>query len=120
MALRTNLKSQLGNLSNTVHQAEKAATKQIRQIMKSTERIRAKQLKHVHSLIKKAEMLRSSGLAKQAEKVKDEIESRATAGFEILMSKLNLPSKKEIERLTKKVSALQKKIEDLEKTRSTN
>lgn len=118
MSLQTNLKSQMNSLSSKVTKAEKVAAKQIRQILKSTERIRGQQLKHIQSLIRKAEALKSTTLAKQARSVKSEVESRASAGLELLLAKLNVPSRKELERLTKKVTSLQKKIEDLEKSRS--
>ncbi len=115
MAIRSNLKTQIDTLASRVNQAEKAAGKQVRQIIKSTEKFRNQQLKNVQVLMKKAEKLKATPLAKRAEQVKDQIETGASAGLHFVMGKLNLPSRAEVERLQKKITTLQKRIDELEK-----
>jgi polyhydroxyalkanoate synthesis regulator phasin len=116
MAIRSNLKTQIDALATRVNQAEKAATKQVRNLLKTTEKFRSEQSKHVHALIKRAERLKSMPLAKKAEQLREQVEMGASAGLQFLMAKLNVPSRGEIDRLQKKISNLQKRIDDLEKS----
>lgn len=115
MSLKSNLKNQLDALSSKVKHAEKAAEKQIKAVLKSTEHLRDHQLKNVRSLVKKAQHLKESDLAKRAEKVAKEIEIRASTGLELMLAKLNIPTRAEIDRLNKKINSLQKRIEESEK-----
>lgn len=111
------LKTKLETIRNRVTAAEKVAEKQIRSALKSTEKFRSDQLKTVQGLLKKARSSKQSQhLISQAEKVRHEIEERATAGLDLVMAKLNLPSRKEVERLTKRISSLQKRLEEVETT----
>jgi polyhydroxyalkanoate synthesis regulator phasin len=115
MVARSNLHTQIDNIANRVTQAEKAAAKQVRHVLKSTEKFRNQQLKNVQALIKQAERLKATPLAKRAEQLRDELETKASAGLHYLMGKMNLPSRSEIDRLTKKISTMQKRIDELEK-----
>jgi SMC interacting uncharacterized protein involved in chromosome segregation len=115
MTIRANLKSQIDSLASRVTQAEKTAAKQVRNVLKSTEKFRGQQLKRVQLLLKKAEKLKATPLAKRAEEVRSQIESGASAGLQFLIAKLNVPSRAEVERLNKKISGLQKRIDELEK-----
>lgn len=118
MAIPANLKKQLETIRTKVTHAEKLAEKQIKTALKSTEKFRADQLKNVQNLIKTARGLKQAQLIEAAEKVRADIEERASAGLDLIMGKLNLPNKKEIERLNKRISALQKRVEELETTKS--
>lgn len=118
MSLQSGIKKQLNTIVSTVTSAEKAAEKQIRTALKSTEKFRHEQLKNVQSLIKKARAnKKGQQFLAQAEKVRKDIETRATTGVDLLLAKLNLPSKKEIERLNKRVSSLQKRLEEVESSK---
>lgn len=119
MSISQQVKKQLDSIKTKVVDAEKSAHKQIQSAIKNTEKFRAEQLKTVQGLIKKAQGMDQKHLIQKAESVRHEIEMRATAGFEILMAKLNVPSKKEIERLNKRVGALQKRIDELESKKSS-
>ena len=116
MSFNSNFKQLVDHLSNNVKNAEKAAEKQIRAVLKSTEHLRDKQLKNVQVLMKRAKALRATEIANRAERVAKEIEGRATTGLEILLAKLNVPTRSEIERLTKKINALQKRLDESEKS----
>lgn len=118
MPLANQIKAQVNTLSQKVTQAEKVAGKQVRQILKSTEKFRGQQLKKLQQLVKKAEGLKSNELVVKANKVRHTIESGAALGFEMLLAKMDIPSKKEIERLNKKVATLQKRLDEVEKKRS--
>jgi polyhydroxyalkanoate synthesis regulator phasin len=120
MSFKSNFKHQIESISSRVLDAEKAAEKQIRAVLKSSEHLRDKQLKNVQMLMKRAKALRQTDIAKRAEKVAKEIEGRAATGLEILLSKLNVPSRAEVDRLNKKISALQKRLDQSEKTSSKN
>lgn len=119
MALPQQLREQVVALSQKVTKAEKIAEKQVKQILKSTERFRGQQLKKVQVLIKQAERLKSGPLVNKAKQVRSSLESSAALGIDYLMNRLDIPTKKEIERLNKKVAHLQKKIESLEKSKSS-
>jgi len=115
MTLPAELKKQLNTIVTTVSSAEKVAEKQIRTALKSTEKFRQQQLKTVQNLIKKARNhKKGQQLLAQAEKVKRDIESRATTGLDLLLAKLNLPTKKEVERLNKRMANLQKRLDQVE------
>lgn len=116
MSFQSNFKHQIESISSKVLDAEKAAEKQIRAVIKSTEHLRTKQLKNVQNLMKRARALRETEIAKRAEKVAKEIEGRAATGIEILMAKLNVPTRAEVDRLTKKINALQKRLDESEKS----
>lgn len=118
MATRSNIRIQLTHLAGKVSQAEKNATKQIKTILKGTERFRSEQLKNVKLIIKRAQRLRASPLTQRAEELKQRIETGASAGFQLLLTRLNVPSKNEVERLQKKLVGMQKRIEELEKQTS--
>jgi len=92
----------------------KNAEKQIKTALKSTEKFRQQQLKNVQNLIKKARGLKQKQVVEGAERVRKEIEQKAGEGLDLLFAKLNLPSKKELERLNKRVSSLQKRLEEVE------
>ncbi len=115
MTIPTELKKQLDAIKNRVTQAEKAAEKQIHAAIKGTEKFRTHQMKNVQNLIKKARANKQSQefLAK-AEQVRSELSETATAGLDMLLQKMNLPSKKEVDRLNKRISSLQKRLEELE------
>jgi len=114
MAIPTNLKKQLETIKTRVTNAEKVAEKQIRSALKTTEKFRDDQMKNVQNLIKKARTMKQAEFVEAAERLRSEIEERATAGFDLLIGKLNLPNKKEVDRLNKRISALQKRVEELE------
>ena len=114
MTLANQFKNQVEGLSKKVIEAEKNAAKQVRTILKGTEKFRAQQLKKLQQLAKRGQQLKSTDLGKRAQQVRDQIEAGAQLGWDLLLQKLDLPSKKDFERLTKKVSSLQKKIEELE------
>lgn len=111
MSLQSNLKKQIGAIKN--------AEKQIKTALKSTEKFRNQQLKNVQSLIKKARGLKHAQVVEGAERVRKEIEQKAGEGLELLLAKLNLPTKKEIERLNKRVSSLQKRLEEVETSKKS-
>ena len=114
MNLANELKSQVEGLSKKVLSAEKNAAKQVRTILKGTEKFRSQQLKKLQQLAKRGQQLKSTDLGRKAQQVRDQIEAGAQLGWDFLLQKLDLPSKKDLERLTKKVSSLQKKIDELE------
>lgn len=115
MSFKSNLKTQIDSISSKVMDAEKNAEKKIRAAIKSTESLREKQLKNVERLMKRAQALRETEIAKKAERVAKDLENRAATGFEILLSRMNVPTRSEVERLHKKISALQKRLDEYEK-----
>ncbi len=119
MALANQIKSQVSTLSQKVQNAEKAAGKQVKQILKSTEKFRGQQVKKLQQLVKKAEGINAHEIVTRAKQARDTIESSAALGMEILLNKFDLPSKKDFDRLNKKVVALQKRLDEIEKTRSS-
>ncbi len=118
MTLAKNLKQQITSISQKVAKAEKIAEKQILQAVKSTETFRNQQMKNAHALLKKARALKQADLVKNAEKVKKDLEGRAVEGVSKIFAKLNLPSRKEIDRLNKKISTLQKRLDEVEKKKA--
>lgn len=115
--LQSNLKKQLDSIKAKVVEVEKTAEKQVKSAFKNTEKFRAEQLKHVHALIKKAQNSKQGHhIVEAADRLKSDLEGKASAGFDLLLAKLNLPNKKEIDRLNKRISALQKRVEELEIT----
>lgn len=113
--LKTKLNTKINTISSKVGQAEKAAEKHIRNVLKSTEHYRAQQMKNVQQLLKQARGLRQTALIQKAEQVRKDVESVASAGLEMLLAKLQVPTRKEIDRLNKKVASLQKRIDDIKK-----
>jgi len=119
MTLKSGLKSQLNAISQRVAKAEKMAEKQVRTALKSTEQFRTHQLKNVQHLIKRARTLKQHQLVKNAEKLTKDLETRASAGLHLLFTKLNVPTRYDLERLSKRVSQLQKRLDDIEKTKGS-
>jgi len=119
MAARTNLKTQLNSISSRVIKAEKKAEYQVKQALKSTEQFRKGQLKNIQKIVKQARRLKKKDLLKKAECVRAELETKASQGLGFLLKTLNVPTKKEIERLNKKVTSLQKRLDKLEKPRAS-
>ena len=113
------LKTQLNSITSRITKVEKKAEKQIKQALKSSEKFKKQQLKNVQTVIRQARKLKKMDLIRQAEKVRREIEGRATKGMIKIMDVLNLPSKKEIGRLSRKVGALQKRLDQIEKQRNS-
>ena len=119
MSLANQLRSQVEELSKKVVAVEKNAAKQVRSVIKSTEKFRAQQLKKLQQLAKKSQSLKTTDLVKRVHQVRDQIETGAQMGWELLLQRMDLPSKKDLERLTKKVASLQKKIDELESKKSS-
>lgn len=113
--LSTRLKKQLDTVSGKIMSAEKMAEKQVKDVLSTTEKIRKEQLKNVQELMKEAKRLDSKALMRRAEKIKKEIETKASVGFAGILKTLNVPSSKELAALKRKVSTLEKKLKDLEK-----
>lgn len=111
------LAARLKTITEKMSQAEKLAEKQLKNVYKTTEAFRARQIKSAQEIFKTAKKLREGNLAKQANRVRRDIESRAHDSLETMLEKLNLPTKKEMDRLRKQVSHLQKRLDDLENPR---
>jgi|GEM_PF-4807231 len=107
-------KKQLDQVSTQIMKVEKNAQKQIQSVLKKTERMKSQQKKRLQVLIKDAKKMKAGQVISQAEKLKKEIESKANMGFEMLLKKLNMPSKKEVDALKRKVSSLDKKLKAFE------
>ena len=108
------MKKKLETIVGKVKHAEKNAEKQVREAMKSAEKFRETQMKNVHSLIKQARSLKKEDFAARAEQVRKDLEKGASQGFELLLAKLNVPTRGEVDRLNKRITALQKKIDEFE------
>jgi polyhydroxyalkanoate synthesis regulator phasin len=108
------MKKKLETIVGKVKHAEKNAEKQVREAMKSAEKFRETQMKNVQSLIKQARSLKKEDIAARAEQVRKDLEKGASQGFELLLAKLNVPTRGEVDRLNKRISALQKKIDEFE------
>jgi hypothetical protein len=117
--MQAKLKNQIDSISEKVSKAEKMAEKQIRQALKNTENFRSQQLKNIQQLIKQARTLKDSNIAKRADQVRKDLETKASEGLNLLLARINVPTKKEIERLSKKVASLQKRLDEVEKTKSS-
>lgn len=113
--IKEQLKKKIDEVSAKVLKAEKAAEKQVRSVLKKTDKLRKDQLKHVRAIVKDAKKVNSSTLMKKAESLKKKIESEATGGINSLLKTLKVPSQKEVDRLNKKISSLEKKLKDLDR-----
>jgi polyhydroxyalkanoate synthesis regulator phasin len=113
------LKLQLNSISSKIMKAEKKAEKQVKDAVKSSEAFRKSQLKNIQKVLKQAQRLKKKDLVRQAEKMKNDLEGKASKGLDFLLKTINVPSKKEIGRLSRKVGSLQKRLDALEKKRTT-
>lgn len=112
--LTSEVKKKIGEVSEKVLKAEKQAEAQIGDVLKKVEKIRKEQAAHVKKLMADARRLKSKELMKHVESARTEIEGRAKTGFEGLLKKLNLPTNKEIDKLNRKIAALEKRLKDLD------
>ncbi|MBN8555732.1 MAG: hypothetical protein J0L93_09835 [Deltaproteobacteria bacterium] len=115
--MQPKLKAQLQSISQKVSKAEKLAGKQIRHALKSTQSFRTQQMKNIQDLVKHARTLKNTKLAKQADQMRKDFETKAVEGLDLLLTKIHIPTRKELERLSKKVAALQKQLDDSKKTK---
>ena len=112
--LKSEFKKKLNDVSQRVIKAEKAAETQIHEVVKKVEAIRKEQSTRVRDLMAEARKLKSKELMKHVESAKKQLEQKATTGLEGLLKKLNLPTNKEIDKLNRKISALEKRLKDLD------
>jgi len=112
--IKDQFKKKLGDVSQKVMEAEKMAESQIGQVVKKVESIRKEQTTRVHKLMTEARKLKSKELVEHVEAAKKQIEEKAAAGFASLLKKLNLPTNKELDKLNRKISALEKRLKDLD------
>lgn len=117
--MNKNLKAQLETITKKVQEAEKVAAEQIRQILKTTDHVKKTQLKQIRDVIGKAKSMDRQDLIRQADQVKKTIESAASMGFDILLKKLAVATRKDIDSVSKKIATLQKRIEELEAKKTT-
>lgn len=115
---QSEMKKKLETIVSKVKEAEKTAEKSIRDAMKSSEKFRETQMKNVQSLIKQARSLKKEDIVSKAEQVRKDLEKGASQGFDLLLTKLNVPTRAEIDRLNKRISSLQKKVEELQESKS--
>lgn len=113
------LKKRMDELSKRVVSIERNAEKQIRDVVKKTEKAKADQKKRVQALLQEARRMNSSTLQKRAERLRKDVEGVASDGLETLLKKLNLPTKKEYQRLNRKVTSLEKKLKEQESSGSS-
>jgi len=112
--IQTQFKKKLGEVSQKVMQAEKMAESQIGEVVKKVESIRKVQTARVRELMAEARKLKSKELIEHVEAARKQIEEKAATGFASLLKKLNLPTNKELDKLNRKISALEKKLKDLD------
>lgn len=115
LKLKDQIKKQIDSVSAKLLSAEKVAEKQVRSVLKKTDKVRKDQLKNVRKLLKDAQKLNSGQLIKKAEELAKQVETEASGRYDYLLKRLRLPSQKEIDRLNKKVSALEKKLKSLDR-----
>jgi len=113
------MKKKLEDIVGKMKNAEKTAEKKVREALKTSEKFRETQMKNVQSLIKQARSLKKEDLVSKAEQVRKDLEKGASEGFELLLTKLNIPTRAEIERLNKRMTSLQKKIDELQNSKET-
>jgi len=112
--IQTQFKKKLGDVSQKVMQAEKLAETQIGEVVKKVEGIRKEQTARVRELMAEARKLKSKELVQHVEAAKKQIEEKAATSFASLLKKLNLPTNKELDKLNRKISALEKRLKDLD------
>lgn len=114
MSATENLKKKITEVSQKVLKAEKAAEEQIHEVLKKVDGVKKDQLKRVRDLMSEAKKLKSKELLKHVETARDQLETKASLGLEALLKKLNLPTNKEIDKLNRKIAALEKRLKDLD------
>jgi polyhydroxyalkanoate synthesis regulator phasin len=114
MTTAENLKKKITEVSQKVLKAEKAAEAQIHQVVQKVDVVRKEQLKKARELMDEAKKLKSKELMKHVDSARQQIEEKATLGIETVLKKLNLPTNKDIDRLTRKIAALEKRLKDLD------
>lgn len=112
--LSQTLKNQFEKVSTRMMELEKRAEKEIRSVIKKTDQTRRTQMKRVNELLSEAQKFGSSGVLEKAGKLQKDLEKMAGQRMQVLLNKLHLPSKQEIDRLQSKINSLEKRLQQAE------
>ncbi|TVQ77259.1 MAG: hypothetical protein EA369_09455 [Bradymonadales bacterium] len=117
-AFSEELKVKFNQVSSKLVSLERQAERQIRSVVEKTDQARRQQMKRVNEVLKEAQKFRSISIVNQAGRLQKDLEKMAGQRIQILLKRLHLPSKHEIDRLQKKIDHLEKRLQATESKKS--